>query len=235
MSILKKFGLGIGTAAMLALAPVSANALLTLQSGVVGGSGDVSNVVFNACGLRPQLGTTITGCLNDSPTTFVNFTSSENITIGGGGQATVVASDGFFDNVEIKLADTSLGFQKLQFNIDAAANGTANFQAVDQFGTVFNFNNVALSGNGQNFFTMGSADGQVAVSFKLISTVGIQNISDLEQVRLGITSIGGCPNGASNFPICSLQEVQTPEPLSMAMLGMGLLGLGAVRMRRRAA
>lgn len=217
MNTLKQLCRGIGAAALLALAPVAANANLTLESGLVGGSGDVSNVVFNPCGLGAQLGTTITGCLNDAPLTFVNFTSTEVLTTGGGGQATVVAADGLFDNVEIKLADSLIGFSKLQFNLDAAADGTANFEAIDQFGGVFTFNNIALSGSGQNFFTLGSEDGQVAVSFKLTSTVGIQNISDLEQVRIGPTAIA------------------TPEPMSMAILGMGLLGLGAVRMRRRAA
>ena len=47
-----------------------------------------------------------------------------------------------------KLADASLGFSKLQFNLDAIADGTANFQAVDQFGNVFNFNNLPLDGHG---------------------------------------------------------------------------------------
>ena len=67
------------------------------------------------------------------------------------------AQDGAFDAVTIKLDDPTLGFSKLQFNLDAIANGTANFQAVDQFGAVFNFNNIALGGTGQNFFTLDSA------------------------------------------------------------------------------
>ena len=44
-----------------------------------------------------------------------------------------------------------------------------------------------------------------------------------------------CANGATNFPICSSQQVEVPEPMSMALLGVGMLGLGAVRMRRRRA
>jgi hypothetical protein len=58
--------------------------------------------------------------------------------------------------------------------------------------------------------------------------------NELQQVRLGPTQAGVCANGAPNFPICSPQ-VETPEPMSMAVLGIGLVGLGAARMRRRAA
>jgi hypothetical protein len=132
------------------------------------------------------------------------------------------------------MADPSLGFSKLQFNLDAIADGFASFQAIDQYGAVFNFNNIALDGQGNNFFTLGSLDGQVAVSFTLTTTVALQNITELQQVRLGPTQAGVCPNGAPNFPICSPQ-VETPEPMSMAVLGIGLAGLGVARMRRRAA
>jgi len=42
-----------------------------------------------------------------------------------------------------------------------------------------------------------------------------------------------CPGGGT-FPNCSQQQVSTPEPMSLGLLGMGLLGLAGVRMRRRA-
>jgi hypothetical protein len=39
-------------------------------------------------------------------------------------------------------------------------------------------------------FRLGSADNQVAVSFTIASTVAINDISDLEQVRLGPARLG---------------------------------------------
>jgi hypothetical protein len=78
-------------------------------------------------------------------------------------------------------------------------------------------------------FTLGNYQGGEA---------GLLNIGNvLFQYGTTLNTIPGggvCPNGAPNFPICTFQEVETPEPMSMAMLGVGLLGLSVARMRRRA-
>jgi hypothetical protein len=211
----------LAAAAVLAcgLAATPAHATLILQTGLVGGSGDVSNVVFNACGLGSSTGTTVQGCLQSDNDVRVNFTSDEALTINGGGQATIGAMDGAFNNFVITMADATLGFTKLQFNIDAAADGSATFRATDQFGTNFDFE-FALSGSGNNSFTLTALDGQVATSFAMLSTNPLSGISDLMQVRVGASELRSEP------------PVPVPAPASLALFGAGLLGLGLVRRRR---
>ncbi len=41
-----------------------------------------------------------------------------------------------------------------------------------------------------------------------------------------------CADGIGTFPNCGQQQVSTPEPVSLAVLGMGLIGLAGVRARR---
>lgn len=48
------------------------------------------------------------------------------------------------------------------------------------------------------------------------------------------TSVLLCANG-NPFPNCNNQIVETPEPMSLGVLGVGMIGLAAVRRKRKAA
>ena len=183
-----------------------AHATLTLSNGLVGGSGDVQNVLLTPLN---QTGNTIQGELNQSGD-LVDFTSDEFITNPAGGQARVEAVDGDFSMIMIAMENSSLGMSKLQFNIDAVANGFADITLIDQFGTVFSFTE-ELGGNGQNFFTGLALDNQVIVKAMIDTSNYETPIADVQQVRIGVTEITSTP---------------VPEPASvfvwLAVLGVGV-------------
>jgi hypothetical protein len=218
MNLQKKIKVCAGVALLGALVSENASATLLLSTGLIGGSGDVQNVLLTQPG---GLDTLVVGELNQTHQ-LVNFTSNENIIVPGGGQARIEAADGSFTHIEWGLDDPTLGFSKVQFNIDAGADGAANIFLLDQFGTTFSFLNQALDGSGQNFFTGYSLDNQVIVKVTIDSSVSLTGISDLEQVRLGPT--------ARDVPV---PPSEIPEPATLALLGLGLAAIGATRRRKK--
>lgn len=190
-----------------------ANAALIVSEGNF--NQDTDNVLSNSCDgnvTGPAL--TVQGCFNTNNTFFVNFTSDENLLISGG-QAAIEAFDGAFSYMEIALADEDYIFEKLVLNIDASAAGLITFTGIPG-GTSDPF---ALVSGGANFFTI---TGESFSSISFVTTVGIASVdlvSDLAQVRMGGVLIGN-PSAV-------------PEPGTLSILGLGLLGIGLVSRRKQ--
>jgi hypothetical protein len=86
-------------------------------------------------------------------------------------------------NFQSWTPDFKINWDEAVLNLDAVANGSVSFTALDQFGTAFN-NTFALSGSGQNFFHLTTANGQLISSLAFTNTVGLD---DVHQVRFGNT------------------------------------------------
>jgi hypothetical protein len=176
-----------------------------------GASGTGDNVIFNSCNTAnegPAL--TLTGCLNNRPNTVINLTSDELIRIAAGGQSRVEAVDGAYSFLRIDSVIPST-FSTLVLNIDATQNGTVTFTG-SPGGTSTSF---ALRENGSNFFTI-TGENFDFVSFTTSGTAISGIVLDTAQIRLDTAVI----------PV--------PEPMSLALFGAGLLGLGMVRRKQSA-
>ena len=164
---------------MLVLVP-SAGAI-TIAPGVVGGSGDVDNVLFNQGVL--DSGTAVVGTFNTNPTFFIHFSSTQLLEVNGG-QATLsgIGSNTFNDLVfALTNGDT---FTKAQLNPDAVSNGTIVFNVsyITPAGTTGDLQ-FSLTGNGQNYFTI------LAQGTERITSVSLSSpdtsFSDSGQFRIG--------------------------------------------------
>ena len=141
----------------------------------------------------------------------VRFTGTEDLTAPANGQARIEAVDGFFTSLIIDVPNGS--FTSLIFNPDATMDGTVDFTATTNTGVQV-FNDIALSGSGNNFFTFTTIDGQRYLSIAFEADVPLV---DAAQFRIGGAQpdVADVPDAASTLPL----------------LGLGVAGIAVARRR----
>ena len=213
------FGCVSATAALAVLgfvSPVSADVILDTGGGNFPGD---DNVIFQNCnGNITGPANLIQGCLNSNHDTLVNFTSQDTIQANGG-QARIEGVP-TFDDLGIAFADANLGFTTLIFNVNAV-NGddgqiTITVNLLNEPDVVFTAQNV--SGAGSNFFRLSTINGEIIESVNIQSSVSVAVLfDDVRQIRIGSTEL----------------PTAVPEPTSMTLLGLGLVGVTMRRWRKR--
>jgi len=155
-------------------------------------------------------GNPIFGKTNDTGL-FVRFTGSENLTAPANGQARIEAADALFTSLMIDVPSGS--FTSLILNPDATMDGTVDFTVTTNTGVQV-FNDIALSGSGNNFFTFTTIDGQRYLSIAFEADVPL---ADAAQFRIG----GAQPDVAD-----------VPDAAStLSLLGLGVAGIAVARRR----
>jgi PEP-CTERM motif len=165
------------------------------------------NVLFNQSGLIGGPALTVTGAPQQS-NFLVNFTSNENLDTPSAGQARVEGTDGDFTLLGINLGTST--FTDIIFNLNTV-NGTPGIATITVTEKVGPGGTFALPvGNGSNFLTITTAGGELMTGISISSTV---QINDIRQTRI---------SGAANV---------VPEPLSLGLVGTGLISLFFLRRR----
>jgi hypothetical protein len=201
---------GIGIAA-----PAHADIIMVDASSIQG-----KNILFND---GTQNATTVVGFTNSTPQFSIDISSGGAIVRASGGQASVsgaldLSTKNPNDTVnltqlQLELTEDDLTFQDVEFRLFGGDATEVDFTLIDDAGTVFTFNDQAITGDAR--FGFQAINGQTIASISF--TVNGTGIQEVRQIRVG----------PAVAPI--------PEPATWAMMvgGFGLIG-AASRRRSRA-
>jgi hypothetical protein len=134
--------LAMGSGALaLALVATPAMADITITDANVAGN-PAQNVLLGG----NETGLSVIGITSDTSTPIL-FTGEETLTEPAAGQARIEANVGTFTDLVITLLNPGLFFTKLEFNLNAAADGDVTITALDNFNVAFT-QTLTLDANG---------------------------------------------------------------------------------------